>query len=617
MDDFFKKLHSVMKSVNLSSDRKEAMRSRLMIVMHAQKAVREAEKTRQHIRRSLFGSYFKLMPITSIIALVVLVGGGTSFAAEGTLPGDLLYPVKVTVNEEVRAALSLSAESKADWEAERAVRRLEEATQLAVSGNVNADVQADLESRFEAHVEKAEAHIQTVEDDGDLETASDLAAKFEASLEAHGEILNTIQETRLEVAEKMAPIQAAVHAKIDSARDVSLKIDAKIRTEQVPSVSKRAAEQKVRAAQKAVRDVRNQITRDQSKMSASSTTEASVKIHDAEAMALEAQATLEAEVYGEAFDLGKEALRLAQEAKTFARAEARLRKVGVVLQRNEVAISMRAPEEHNEDGSRGTQRGKEEEDDRTKDDRDRDKKKDVGVRSGIRGTIVLGPQCPVVQLGVDDCDDTPYRATIVVKTEGETREVTRVTAEGKFSVVLAPGTYVLVPVQGNALFPRAASQTVDVQENAFTEVTIIFDTGIRVPALPVPPVTSSSTTISFTRVYIGDYGNREERGNHIIRSRDAWERVMGDDVEATIDFEHEMALAVFMGQKGSGGYSIQIEKIVKTDANMKVYVKEVSPGPLCAVTAAITAPYEVVKLPATDAKIEFVTEREITTCVGL
>lgn len=43
------------------------------------------------------------MPVF-VLLLAVLMGRGTAFAAEGALPGEPLYPIKIYVNEEVRAA---------------------------------------------------------------------------------------------------------------------------------------------------------------------------------------------------------------------------------------------------------------------------------------------------------------------------------------------------------------------------------------------------------------------------------------------------------------------------------------------------------------------------------
>jgi hypothetical protein len=97
---------------------------------------------------------------------------------------------------------------------------------------------------------------------------------------------------------------------------------------------------------------------------------------------------------------------------------------------------------------------------------------------GIEGLVLLGPQCPV-QTQADPCPDVPYRAWIDVRT-GRGAQVTRVRsdAEGRFRVGLRAGSYVLEPEAGSP-FPVAGAQTVEVDEGAYTDVIVSFDTGIR------------------------------------------------------------------------------------------------------------------------------------------
>ena len=90
---------------------------------------------------------------------------------------------------------------------------------------------------------------------------------------------------------------------------------------------------------------------------------------------------------------------------------------------------------------------------------------------------MLGPTCPVQREG-ETCE-RPFVATVVVKSAGS--EVTRFTSgeDGRFTVLLSPGTYDLEPLtEGGAMLPRGESQTVTVQAG-FTNVTISYDTGIR------------------------------------------------------------------------------------------------------------------------------------------
>ena len=98
--------------------------------------------------------------------------------------------------------------------------------------------------------------------------------------------------------------------------------------------------------------------------------------------------------------------------------------------------------------------------------------------SGIRGRVVYGPTCPVQRPG-RSCE-RPYQASIAIRREHTGALVMRVRsgADGRFTVSLAPGAYLLVPRNGRP-YPRAHSQTVSVRRNAFTAVTIRYDSGVR------------------------------------------------------------------------------------------------------------------------------------------
>lgn len=165
-------------------------------------SVRESSASRQLSRRpnmliSLFLS-LKQHPMiaTIIIALVLASGGGVSYAAEGSLPGDPLYGVKVNVNEEVRSALAVSAESQALWDARRAERRLEEAEKLAIKGRLDAENEARLEQEFQAHTEDSKKQTDRLEAKEDHKTRAEVHAYIEARLRAHQHILARIQEVK-------------------------------------------------------------------------------------------------------------------------------------------------------------------------------------------------------------------------------------------------------------------------------------------------------------------------------------------------------------------------------------------------------------------------------------
>ena len=124
-----KNLKKLKNKIFLSKVTKEGFRSRLIDIVFADSDVRERELLRHNIQRPNIINFlqFKFMPIFLIVTLLVSAGGGVSIAAEGALPGDGLYPVKISINEKVVAAFSVSVDAAANWEARLAERRLEEA----------------------------------------------------------------------------------------------------------------------------------------------------------------------------------------------------------------------------------------------------------------------------------------------------------------------------------------------------------------------------------------------------------------------------------------------------------------------------------------------------------
>jgi hypothetical protein len=100
------------------------------------------------------------------------------------------------------------------------------------------------------------------------------------------------------------------------------------------------------------------------------------------------------------------------------------------------------------------------------------------VDGGIRGIVTLGPMSPVQVQG--ESSTKPYAVDLVIKPEGGRSAVARVKsgADGRFSVSLEPGTYVIRAAATQSP-PSLTPVTVTVEAHRFTEVTVPFDTGIR------------------------------------------------------------------------------------------------------------------------------------------
>ena len=103
--------------------------------------------------------------------------------------------------------------------------------------------------------------------------------------------------------------------------------------------------------------------------------------------------------------------------------------------------------------------------------------------SGIRGTVLLGPTCPIESSpGADDPVPclTPYSANLAVL-DSEGVRVASVTSagDGRFQVDLPPGEYVVTPSTGADTYPIAQPVSITVTPGQYASVEINYDTGIR------------------------------------------------------------------------------------------------------------------------------------------
>ena len=105
---------------------------------------------------------------------------------------------------------------------------------------------------------------------------------------------------------------------------------------------------------------------------------------------------------------------------------------------------------------------------------------DEASSSGVRGQVLLGPTCPVVQEG-SPCPDEPVGGVEVrALTDGEAIAQTTSGGDGRFELELPPGRYTLEAVvgpDGPGMFGKPVAVTVTA--GAFVEVVVPVDSGIR------------------------------------------------------------------------------------------------------------------------------------------
>jgi PrcB C-terminal len=122
--------------------------------------------------------------------------------------------------------------------------------------------------------------------------------------------------------------------------------------------------------------------------------------------------------------------------------------------------------------------------------------------------------------------------------------------------------------------------------------------------------------IPFSTIDKGVRSGIRERKFLLIRTEKEWENLwrlhkapfVPEKRIPLIDFGQEMIVAVFSGEKKTGGYSIEITKIQEDRKSMELIVlfHETRPPSNAMVTQALTQPYHIAKMARTDSTVKFI-----------
>ncbi len=104
-------------------------------------------------------------------------------------------------------------------------------------------------------------------------------------------------------------------------------------------------------------------------------------------------------------------------------------------------------------------------------------------KSGIRGNVLLGPTCPVMQDPPDSkCADKPFATKLVLTAVGSTKIIKEFSsdASGKFEIDVPVGTYTISPAKTASVLPRCSELSdIKVISGKYTNTIVSCDTGIR------------------------------------------------------------------------------------------------------------------------------------------
>ncbi len=195
MKRFSEQLKKKSQTIRLSTAEKRDVRERLIAYMeyHPLPATtvsikKQATDTTPYRIISIPANYLRLgLGVMATLVLIVVPA-----VAEQAVPGDILYPVKVRVTEEIRGSLNISSYEKVAWETERLERRISEARLLAKEGRLTPEVEADVMAAVKVHTTAAEGEIATLMVT-DAEGASLARMTFATMLDVQSAVLRAEQ----------------------------------------------------------------------------------------------------------------------------------------------------------------------------------------------------------------------------------------------------------------------------------------------------------------------------------------------------------------------------------------------------------------------------------------
>ena len=106
-------------------------------------------------------------------------------------------------------------------------------------------------------------------------------------------------------------------------------------------------------------------------------------------------------------------------------------------------------------------------------------------------------------------------------------------------------------------------------------------------------------------VYKSQIGGKKEKSNLIIKNYEEFNTLISElnigeeeyEKLLNIDLEKHDLLVYFLGEKSTGGYAIEVDKVKFSPNSSEVFLKEIVPEKNAMVTNALTSPYIFVILP--------------------
>ena len=122
--------------------------------------------------------------------------------------------------------------------------------------------------------------------------------------------------------------------------------------------------------------------------------------------------------------------------------------------------------------------------------------------------------------------------------------------------------------------------------------------------------------VPFSTLAKGLASGVDQQTQIVVRSQDDWAALWSRHMRTqaapppppSVDFSRDMVVALFLGERPTGGHAIEVTRIERTDGGLAIRYRTTRPDPTGMQTQALTQPFHLIKLPRIAGAVTFVPE---------
>lgn len=198
----------------------------------------------------------QVVMVALVLFLILGGAGGTVLAAKSSLPGDLLYTIKINVNEKLEMALAVDTESQARVAVKHAIERIEEVEKLAMEDKIDESNQESIKESLALQSKKASENILKLKVEGNIDAAIGISSDFENSLSNHKKNLEDIAQSKKAGGKTLlTKTRESIHDNLLASAKVRLVLESNLSSSSQILMSKKAATNELNSSQKKLKNI--------------------------------------------------------------------------------------------------------------------------------------------------------------------------------------------------------------------------------------------------------------------------------------------------------------------------------------------------------------------------